>query len=239
MFGLFHRNVVTGVSVLARRVVRVARFVVGLVIPTFTNMIIGGFGCTVFVEIFSVISATGAFRVPSGLQMLPNANKRNMAHPTFTLGSFFIGLHAIVDVCALRTGDFFFVHTRFIISCRIRRRHGIVAFRDIGNNRRLYFVTVFDESTTFLVGLTWVGWVVKIMTSQVPTQYTFVNKQRPSRVSAGVVGAINTLNRFEPRLATFQMVPIGALWRHKVARSSAPFGKGVEDMTMVKLFTDR
>ena len=125
VFELFSHGMIAKIDIFAHQIVKVAQFVIDLIVPAFAGIIIHDFKNAVLGGIFNMIDAAKAFVVPNELRVLTRTGREGVPRPGLAFDNLIVNLRAVIGVYALNLNVFFLVGPHFVVD------HHIQQYRDI------------------------------------------------------------------------------------------------------------
>ena len=128
VFNLLGDGVVTKINIFAHQIIKVAEFVIHLIVPAFSGVIIDDFENAVFGGVFDMVDAAEAFEVPDKLRVLTRAGREGVAGPGLTFDNLIVNLRAIIGVYALDANVFFLIGPHFVVDHHVQQYRNVVVF---------------------------------------------------------------------------------------------------------------
>ena len=154
VFDLFRDRMIAKIDILAHQVIEITQFIINLIVPALSGVVINDFKNAIFIGVFDMVNATKAFEIPNELRIFSCTGREGITRPAFAFDNFIINLRAIIFVDSLNTNRFFFVRAHLVIHYHIQQDGNIVTFQGIDRAKQLRFITIFGRNGAFLIKLT-------------------------------------------------------------------------------------
>ena len=187
VFKFFGHRVVAKINIFTHQVIKVAHFVVNLIVPAFTGIVVNDFENTVFIRVFNMVDTAKALVIPDKLRIFPLTDRKVVASPRFTVDDFLVNLSAILRVDPLYADAFFFIRPHFVVNDYVHQHRNVVLLQCGNRLQQLSFITILGGDRAFLVKLPQVKQIVAVIADGIAAGCSFSGRRQPNHIDANFI----------------------------------------------------